>query len=156
VTSNTKNGLCSKKRDILVAYMKKGKKDHQKSSAVKGIKLSDTEINTIRGNFATSVLKVTCGKCTVYVKQNRAFAAKGYTKANTKLSMCSASPKGPFKDYGYHGHNRHYGIDCWNLNKGTGMVYEDNDKGGCNCNGSGQSDGTVTVLNAQYCNQVKP
>ena len=155
VAENTKNGVCNKKRDILVALMPKGSTAHQKSGAVKGVKLSDTEINTIRGDFKTSVLKVTCGKCTAYVKQDRAFAAKGYTSAKNKLSMCSASPDGPFKDYGYSGHNVHFGIDCWNLPNLKAIVYEDANGGGCNCKGAGRTSGTLTVMNARYCEDVK-
>merc|ERR1712100_670255 len=64
----------------------------QKTGAVKGVKLSDTEINTIRGKFSTSVLKITCGKCTAYVKQNRAFAAKGYTKATLNFPCVRHRP----------------------------------------------------------------
>lgn len=155
VTANSKSSLCNKERDILVAKMPAKSTVHQKTGAVKGVKLSDTEINTIRGKFSTSVLKITCGKCTAYVKQNRAFAAKGYTKAKTKLSMCSTSPNGPFKDYGYHGHNLHFGIDCWNLGKSKGIVYEDNNGGGCACHSVGRTSGTLTVMKAKYCNDVK-
>lgn len=144
-------------QDVMVANIAAGTKAHQTRDFVKNkdglVKYSDRDINNMRERIgrAKSVMKLECGECVLYVKEDKDFNADAGDRSS--IHYCSKGPGGPFIDSGYHGHALHFGIDCWMYGERAGIgkygaIYDDNHGGGCNCHGAKGGPGKLTVLNA--------
>eukprot|EP00937_MAST-01D_sp_MAST-1D-sp2_P007371 g7371.t1 len=75
-------------------------------------KLSDEDINTLRGDYAHSLLWLQCGPCDAYVQENMPWVSDGFTSASSNFQHCASKPAGPFVASGDLSTDRHRGLDC--------------------------------------------
>ena len=105
-------------------------------------KLGDDEINALRGDFKDSTFMLKCGRCTAFVRQDRAWVSDGFASANSREELCSSRFGGPFARAGSKLSDSNRGIDC---TLGLNTVYQSGSETGCVCHGEAKQAGTLFV-----------
>lgn len=110
-------------------------------------KLSDADINLLRGDLSSSVVRFECQACRTYFQENRPFIA---TSSAGALMRCSASASGPWSTAMVY--PSHYGLNTYQATACPYTIYwyDAHSRAGCYCGlvfgtVDGAQDGTLWV-----------
>lgn len=113
---------------ILVAVIRASSSAHRATGAVGVVsaptqttaaKLSDDEINRIRGDLGTSVIRFECGASVSYFQEDRPFVATA--DGSGAIMRCSSSASGPWEMASPF--TNHYGLNTYTASSCPYMIY---------------------------------
>ena len=108
-------------------------------------KLSDADINTLRGD---GILWFTCAGSNAYIHDTTPFTSLKVIWDEGALYKCSTSPDSQPNANTHSSGGASYGIDCWN--SGVNIIYQHNNDNGC-LGGTGSLEGSLYVEYPKSC-----